>query len=90
MKRFIVGGKVDIYFPHLVIDLCCRAGVDIASTKQTQCPTRSIINDSLLQKFHSIEWNQQSKKQMDALQAVKKSSVQRRLREELIDHSSKE
>ncbi|MBA0820060.1 hypothetical protein Gohar_028263 [Gossypium harknessii] len=48
IKRCISGQKVGVFFPHLVMTLCEREGVLMASTEQLLKLSRSIIADTLL------------------------------------------
>ncbi|MBA0805059.1 hypothetical protein Gohar_004604 [Gossypium harknessii] len=47
MRRCVHNKKVEIFFPHLVIELCRRAKVPMCKNEKFMKATRSIIRDSL-------------------------------------------
>ncbi|MBA0675070.1 hypothetical protein Goari_016633 [Gossypium aridum] len=54
MKNCIVGGKVGIYFPHLITNLCRKVKVIIDPIEQSHQPIRSVIDDSMLHQFQAL------------------------------------
>ncbi|KAK5825605.1 hypothetical protein PVK06_020461 [Gossypium arboreum] len=58
MNRCISSQKVGVFFPDLVMILCKKAGVSITSTEQLLKPSRSIIVDTLFQRYIEVQAKQ--------------------------------
>ncbi|KAH1107025.1 hypothetical protein J1N35_010793 [Gossypium stocksii] len=63
MKRCISSQKVRIFFPHLVMALCKRAGVQMVSNEQSIKLSKSTIGDTLCTQYTELctkqikKWN---------------------------------
>lgn len=51
MKNCVNSQKAELFFPHLVIALCCKVAVPIGENEQFMKPTKSIIGESLYKQY---------------------------------------